>query len=137
MENACAESLFEACDFIKKETLVQVFSWEFCKTFKNTLFKGHVQLLLPKHFLKSLLIDIIEFKFISHKLYWTLSLSLSNRLLYEWVWFFKFVVELLKKNWCSFKIILYDFFALVNHNEIAIYCRCVCILYSFTCCFIT
>ena len=103
MENACAESLFEACDFIKKETLVPVFSWEFCKTFKNTLFKGHVQLLLPKHFLKSLLIDIIEFKFISHKLYWTLSLSLSNRLLHEWVWFFKFAVVVIEKKLMHFQ----------------------------------
>ena len=26
----------QACNFIKKETLAQVFSWEFCQTFKNT-----------------------------------------------------------------------------------------------------
>ena len=26
----------EACNFIKKETLAQVFSYEFCEIFKNT-----------------------------------------------------------------------------------------------------
>ena len=28
----------EACNFIKKETLVQVFSWEFCEIYKNTFY---------------------------------------------------------------------------------------------------
>ena len=28
----------KACNFIKKEALVQVFSYEFWKTFKNTIF---------------------------------------------------------------------------------------------------
>ena len=28
----------EACNFIKKETLVQVFSCEFCEIYKNTLY---------------------------------------------------------------------------------------------------
>ena len=31
----------EACDFIKKETLEQVFSGEFCKISKNTFFIEH------------------------------------------------------------------------------------------------
>ena len=31
-------SIPEACNFIKKETLAQVFSWEFCKISKNTFF---------------------------------------------------------------------------------------------------
>ena len=29
------------CNFIKKETLAQVFSCEFCETFKKTLFTEH------------------------------------------------------------------------------------------------
>ena len=29
--------------FIKKEALAQVFSFEFCKIFKSTFFKEHVQ----------------------------------------------------------------------------------------------
>ena len=43
-ENTCARVSFliklqaEACNFIKKETLAQVFSWEFCKISKNTFF---------------------------------------------------------------------------------------------------
>ena len=31
-----------ACNFIKKETLVQVFSCEFCKIFKNTFYTEHL-----------------------------------------------------------------------------------------------
>ena len=40
-----AESLFSAsaCNFIKKETLVQVFSCEFCEIFKNTYFEEHLR----------------------------------------------------------------------------------------------
>ena len=30
------KAAYKACHFIKKETLAQVFSWEFCETSKNT-----------------------------------------------------------------------------------------------------
>ena len=30
------------CNFIKKETLAQVFSCEFCEIFKNTFFAEHI-----------------------------------------------------------------------------------------------
>ena len=33
----------EACNFIKKETLAQVFSCEFCEIYKNTFFTGHLR----------------------------------------------------------------------------------------------
>ena len=33
----------QACNFIKKETLTQVFSCEFCEIFKNSLFTEHLQ----------------------------------------------------------------------------------------------
>ena len=36
----------EACNFIKKETLAQVFSCEFRKIFKSTYFTEHLQWLL-------------------------------------------------------------------------------------------
>ena len=36
-ENPCARVSFY-CNFIKKETMAQVFSCEFCKIFKNTFF---------------------------------------------------------------------------------------------------
>ena len=32
----------KAYNFIKEETLAQVFSWEFCKIFKNTYFEEHL-----------------------------------------------------------------------------------------------
>ena len=32
-----------ACNFIKKETPLQVFSCEFCKIFKNTVFTEHLR----------------------------------------------------------------------------------------------
>ena len=46
LENTCARVSFlrklqvSACNFIKKETLPQVFSYEFCEIFKNTFFYG-------------------------------------------------------------------------------------------------
>ena len=49
-ENTCARvSFFEkvaglACNFIKKETLGQVFSCEFCEICKNTFFNKHLQM---------------------------------------------------------------------------------------------
>ena len=35
--------LAEACNFIKKETLAQVFFYEFCEICKNTFFKEHLR----------------------------------------------------------------------------------------------
>ena len=34
---------FQACDFIKKETPVQVFSWECWKIFKKTYLEKHLR----------------------------------------------------------------------------------------------
>ena len=39
-------SIRKACNFLKKETLTQVFSCEFCKISKNTLFIEHFRWLL-------------------------------------------------------------------------------------------
>ena len=43
-ENTCTIVSFfaEACNFIKKETLAQVFSCEFCDISKNTFFTEHI-----------------------------------------------------------------------------------------------
>ena len=38
----------KACKFIKKETLTQMFSWEFCEIFKNSLFTEHLWWLFLK-----------------------------------------------------------------------------------------
>ena len=51
-ENACTRVSFliklqgSAYNFIKKETLVKVFSWEFSEISKNTFFTGHLQRLM-------------------------------------------------------------------------------------------
>ena len=37
-ENTCAKDSFNARNFIKKESLAQVFSCEFCENSKNTFF---------------------------------------------------------------------------------------------------
>ena len=48
-ENTCARVSFliklqaTVCNFIKKETLVQVFSCEFCEIPKNTFFTEHLR----------------------------------------------------------------------------------------------
>ena len=44
--------LTEACTFIKKETLAQVFSSDFCEIFRNTFFKEHCRTL--QNFLRTL-----------------------------------------------------------------------------------
>ena len=41
-QNSQENTLALAYNFIKKETLAQVFSCEFCKIFKNTLFTEHL-----------------------------------------------------------------------------------------------
>ena len=49
MKTPVPESLFliklqaEVCNFIKKETLAQVFSWELCENSKNTFFTENLQ----------------------------------------------------------------------------------------------
>ena len=35
------QTLISACNFVQKETLAQIFSWEFCEMFKNTYFLEH------------------------------------------------------------------------------------------------
>ena len=37
------EMQVKACNFIKKETLAQVFSWEFCEISKNIFFTEHLR----------------------------------------------------------------------------------------------
>ena len=41
----------KACNFIKKETLAQVFSCEFCETLKNTFFMEHFRTTASVHYL--------------------------------------------------------------------------------------
>ena len=54
-ENTCARVSFliklqaEACNFIKEETLAQVFSYEFCQIFKNTFFYRTPPVAAPDH----------------------------------------------------------------------------------------
>ena len=48
-ENACARLSFlikrpQPCNFIKKETLSQVFSCKFCETFKSIYFEEHLRM---------------------------------------------------------------------------------------------
>ena len=38
--------VLEACSFIKKESLAQVFSCEFCEIFKSTFFKNTVIIII-------------------------------------------------------------------------------------------
>ena len=48
-ENTCARASFliklqaRACSFVKRETLAQVFSCEFCEVFKDTFFTKHLR----------------------------------------------------------------------------------------------
>ena len=42
----------EACNFIKKETLAQLFSCEFCEISKNTFFTEHLWTTASEYFLQ-------------------------------------------------------------------------------------
>ena len=42
----------EACNFIKKETLAQVFSFEFCEICKNTFFTEYFWVTASKSFIQ-------------------------------------------------------------------------------------
>ena len=48
----------ETCNFIKKETLAQVFSCEFCKIVKNTFLAEHLRWLLLITIIKGLLPNV-------------------------------------------------------------------------------
>ena len=39
----------QACNFIKKETMAQVFSCEFCEIFESTIFKEHLRATTSQH----------------------------------------------------------------------------------------
>ena len=65
-ENNCARVFFlvrlqaQTCNFIKKETLAQVFSYEVCKISKNTFFTKHVWATASAHVINLLLLFILE-----------------------------------------------------------------------------
>ena len=65
-ENNCARVFFlvrlqaQTCNFIKKETLAQVFSYEVCKISKNTFFTKHVWATASAHVINLLLFFILE-----------------------------------------------------------------------------
>ena len=40
MSHACIRANLQACNFVKKETLAQVFSCEFCEISKNTFLQN-------------------------------------------------------------------------------------------------
>ena len=42
-KHLCHSLFFEACNFIEKETLTQVFFCEFCEISKNTFFTEHLR----------------------------------------------------------------------------------------------
>ena len=42
-KHLCQSFFYQACNFIKKETLAQVFSCEFYEIFKNTYFEEHLR----------------------------------------------------------------------------------------------
>ena len=48
MKKVFLEISQQVCNFIKKETLAQVFSCEFCEISKNTFFTEHLRLLLAE-----------------------------------------------------------------------------------------
>ena len=54
----------QACNFIKKETMVQMFCYEFCKISKNAFFTEHLWTAA------SVTLHSFPFALITHKIYW-------------------------------------------------------------------
>ena len=65
-ENNCARVFFliklqaQTCNFIEKETLTQVFSYEVCKISKNTFLTKHIWATASAHVMNLLLFFILE-----------------------------------------------------------------------------
>ena len=83
--NTCVRVSFlvklpEVCNFIKKETLVQVFSCEFCEIFKNTFFLKEIYLFIYKSFLDIALLTLISIRFNDTHDLQTTSLQILNYL---------------------------------------------------------
>ena len=78
-EQAATRGVPEACNFIKKETLGQVFSCEFCEIFKNTFFTEHLQTTA------SMLYDHVEIAIARVRSLHHWSSSISKNLSYIWL----------------------------------------------------
>ena len=71
LESLCL--FLQACNFVKKETLAQVFSCEFCEISKNTFFTEHLRWLLL----------IILCMIFGHQMKFNVSCLKSNRLIWN------------------------------------------------------
>ena len=75
----------EACNFIKKGTLAQVFSCEFCEISNSTFFTEHLGRLLLKVCKKNILtfLAFVCSSYHDHELWWDLNLSLFSQCHYQ------------------------------------------------------
>ena len=83
------ESLFQYCNVIKKETLAQVFSSEFCEIFKSTYFEENLQTtasINPLLHLRSMVLLILKSKTL------TIEIRIQNVIIFI---FFKSIVTIL------------------------------------------
>ena len=60
------------CNFIKKETLAQVFSCEFCEISKKTFFKEHLGATASERFKKNLLCTLLRSRLVQTHHYYLL-----------------------------------------------------------------
>ena len=85
----------EACNFIKKETLSQVFSREFCEIFKNIFFKKHLWTTASEHWS-----DMGKVSWFHYR--WNLTNALLLNCLqveiYQFVCYFKFIFTMMNSS---------------------------------------
>ena len=80
-----------ACNFIKKETLAQVFSSEFCEISKNTLFTEHLRATASVYFTQ--MINCVE-RYVKHRKFiflyviWQIYCNIGRyRYCMSWLWY--------------------------------------------------
>ena len=79
-ENTCARVSFliDSCNFIKKETLAEVFSYEICKIFKNTFFTEHLWTTASATWFCKLISVISKLKFCFIQITWKANLEIMK-----------------------------------------------------------
>ena len=85
------KKVFLACNFIKKETLAQVFSSEFCEISKNTLFTEHLRATASVYFTQ--MINCVE-RYVKHRKFiflyvvWQIYCNIGRyRYCMSWLWY--------------------------------------------------
>ena len=92
-EHTCARDSFfksKACNFVKKESLAEVLSCEFCEISKNTFFTEHLQ--TTAFGMNGLVVPNLNLKLVLHKSQLKGNNHVALRKFQQQTWMYKFMV---------------------------------------------